>query len=78
MAQADVSCTKLVNFHEPLLYFKIVGSAKRAVAQNYRLIKGQIETSRCFKNIKNVLENKKSNAITSTDNQRAWETISCL
>ena len=54
-----------------------MSSAKRARTQNYNL-EDTLKLVDAAKAFKNILENKKSNAITSTDKQRAWETISCL
>ena len=54
-----------------------MSSAKRARTQNYNL-EDTLTLANAAKAYKNILENKKIDAVTARDKQRAWETISCL
>ena len=51
--------------------------AKRARIQNFNL-EDTLKLVDAAKAYKNILENKKFDAVTSRDKQRAWEAISCL
>ena len=52
-----------------------MSSAKRARTQNYNL-EDTLKLVDAAKAFKNILENKRSDAVTSRDKQRAWEAIS--